>query len=43
MTLAINSRVTIAEKQLHGNQRNLIDGQVVALSATTAKVLIDHR
>lgn len=41
MTIAVKQRVTVFEKQLHGNQSNLIDGSVISISGESAKVLID--
>lgn len=37
----VNDRVTVAERQLHGNQTNLQSGSVVAISGGSVKVHID--
>jgi glutamine synthetase type III len=41
MTITIKQRVTVAEKQLHGNQSNISEGSVISISGESAKVLID--
>jgi hypothetical protein len=37
-----NSRVTVAEQQLHGNQSLLQDGQVIAIEGSHATVQLDN-
>lgn len=39
--MEINSRVTVADKQLVGNCSLLVDGSVVAINGNAAKVQID--
>jgi hypothetical protein len=41
MEITVSQRVTIADKQLHGNQSILVDGQVLAIEGSSAKVQID--
>lgn len=41
MTIAIKQRVTVFDKPVHGNQRNLVDGSVLSINGESAKVQID--
>jgi hypothetical protein len=37
----VSDRVTVSERQLHGNQSNLINGSVVSMSGEAVKIHID--
>lgn len=39
--IKVSDRVTVFDKQLHGNQSNLIDGQVLSIQGSSASVQVD--
>lgn len=41
MEIVATQRVTVADKQLHGNQSIMVDGQVISVEGSSANIQVD--